>query len=136
VTDESTSRSEPVPGSDLYERLGGQPRLGPAVELFYRRVLEDPAVAGYFASVDLPRLIAHQKAFLTTVLGGPAVFTGRQLRTAHQPLSISDQAYDIVVDHLIGTLRDLGTAPELAVEVQERLEQFRAEVVKQPSGRP
>jgi hemoglobin len=122
--------------SSLYERLGGQATIGPAVEVFYRRVLADPDVAGYFSGVDMPRLIAHQKAFLSTVLGGPAVFTGRQLREAHRPFDITDRAYDVVVDHLIATLRDLGAAPGLTAAVQEQLERLRGDIVTPRSERP
>jgi hemoglobin len=136
VSEQRTQRGSAVSSAALYERLGGHAELGPAVEIFYRRVLDDAAVAGYFRGVDLPRLIAHQKAFLTTVLGGSSVFTGRQLRDVHQPLAITDEAFDAVVEHLIGTLRDLGTPAGLASEVQGELERFRVEVVRPRPARP
>jgi hemoglobin len=119
----------PDDSGSLYERLGGRETLEPAVDLFYRRLLDDWEVAGYFAGVDVERLVAHQKAFLTSVLGGPSMFSGRHLREAHAHLGITDRVYDVVLEHLLAALRDLGAAPELTVEVFARLEGFRGDVV-------
>jgi hemoglobin len=93
----------------LYERLGGSAAIDAATEVFYRKVLADPLLAGYFDDVDMDRQIAKQAAFLTMALGGPSAYTGRDLRTAHAPLDgIGDEHVDRVLEHLAQTLRELG----------------------------
>jgi truncated hemoglobin YjbI len=95
--------------STLYERLGGPAAIDAATELFYRKVLTDPLLAGYFDDVDMDRQIAKQAAFLTMALGGPNGYTGRDLRAAHAALDgISDEHVDRVIEHLAQTLRELG----------------------------
>ena len=118
----------------LYEEIGGAARLRTAVTLFYRRVLADPLLAPWFADVDLPRLRAHQQAFLTAALGGPDLFVGRDMAEAHAGLRITDRAFDQLVSHLAATLRDLGTAPAVVVRVCRRLEALRAPIVGHPGG--
>jgi len=113
----------------LYERVGGEHAVKPAVALFYQRVLEDPELSGYFEGIDMPRLRAHQRAFVTAALGGPELFVGRSLHDAHAGLRIDDRAFDAVVDHLVCALRDLGVDDETAAEVAERLEPMRSEIV-------
>jgi len=116
-------------GGSLYERVGGESAVKPAVALFYHRVLEDPELADYFRGVDMTRLRAHQRAFVTAALGGPELFVGRSLHDAHAGLRIDDRAFDAVVDHLVGALRDVGVDDEAAAEIAERLEPLRAEIV-------
>lgn len=100
--------SDPRP---LYDRLGGQPAINAATEIFYRKVLADPALAPYFDGVDMERQVAKQAAFLTMALGGPNHYTGRDLRAAHAHLpGLTDEHVDRVIGHLAQTLRELGVA--------------------------
>ncbi|NHC45322.1 group I truncated hemoglobin [Motilibacter aurantiacus] len=114
----------------LYDRLGGARGLATAVTVFYSRVAEDPLLAPWFADVDLRRLRAHQHAFLTSVVGGPDVFTGRSPAAAHAGLAVTGTAFDAIVEHLAATLRDLDLDPEAVADVVERVESLRGEVVE------
>jgi hemoglobin len=115
----------------LYERVGGDSAVAPAVALFYRRVQDDPVLAPYFAGVDMPRLQAHQRAFLAAALGGPELFAGRPIEVAHAGLQIDDLAFDAMVDQLICALRDLGLDVDTAAQVATELEHLRSKIVSQ-----
>src|SRR3954447_25671003 len=108
-TDEVTGcpPADPTGEPSLYERIGGDDIVRPAVRLFYQRMLADSLLSGYFTGVDIPRLRAHQRAFVSAALGGPRLFVGRPLEMAHRGLGIDDLAFDAMVDHLVGTFRDL-----------------------------
>lgn len=97
--------------ASLFDRIGGAPAVTAAAELFYRKVLADPTLSSYFDDVDLDRQVAKQAAFLTMALGGPAAYTGRDLRTAHAPLpGLTDRHVDLVIGYLAQTLSELGVA--------------------------
>jgi hemoglobin len=115
--------------SELYDTLGGDAGVTTAVEVFYARVTADPALAPYFAHVDLDRLRAHQRSFLRAALDGPDVFTGRPLAQAHAGLHITDEHFDGVVDHLASTLGDLGIDPASVALVRDRVDALRPQVV-------
>jgi hemoglobin len=102
--------------ASLYDRLGGAAAILATTEIFYRKVLADPALARYFDDVDMDRQAAKQAAFLTMALGGPVAYTGRDLRTAHAPLSgLTDGHVDRVIAHLADTLTELGVPePDVA----------------------
>ncbi|WP_203336181.1 group I truncated hemoglobin [Nocardioides limicola] len=114
---------------DNYQRLGGASAVMTAVSVFYQRVLHDPALAGYFAGVDMERLRAHQQAFLTHILGGPDHFTGRSVAAAHARLAISGDAFDRTVEHAVLALRDLGADEEILTEVRTRMDGLREQIV-------
>jgi truncated hemoglobin YjbI len=99
--------------TSIFDRIGGAPAVSAAAELFYRKVLADPALSGYFDDVDMEGQIAKQAAFLTMALGGPSNYTGRDLRSAHAPLAgLTDEHVDLVIGYLAETLTELGVASD------------------------
>jgi hemoglobin len=104
----------------LYERIGGAPAVEAAVDLFYRRVLSDPAISRFFDDTDMDAQRAKQKSFLTMAFGGPNGYTGKDLHTAHAKLvkqGLNDSHFDAVAKHLKATLEELGVKPNLVAEV-------------------
>ena len=104
----------------LFEKLGGEPAVDAAVDLFYRKVLNDGRVSRYFDDVDMDAQRAKQKSFLTMVFGGPNDYTGQDLRTAHKQLvddGLDDSDFDAVAVHLQNTLEELGVPAGLVNEV-------------------
>src|SRR6516165_12234042 len=111
-------RSDPM--TTLYERLGGAPAMEAAVDSFYRKVLTDDRISRFFEDVDMERQAAKQKAFLTMVTGGPANYTGQDMRRGHAHLvaqGLNDDHFDAVVELLAGTLAELGANPADIAEV-------------------
>ena len=104
----------------LYEKIGGQPAMDAAVDLFYRKVLNDDRVSRFFEDVDMDEQRAKQKSFLTMVFGGPNDYTGKDLREAHKSLvddGLDDSHFDAVAVHLQNTLEELGVPAKLVNQV-------------------
>lgn len=99
------------------------------MELFYDKVLADPELAGYFATVDMAGQRRHLALMLTVVLGGPNEYTGRGLAEAHQPLGIPVAHYAKVGEYLIATLTELGVPADVQDDVRAVLAQVQDQVV-------
>lgn len=112
-------------------RLGGADAFGLAVESFYRRVLRDPELQGYFAGIDLERLHHHQYAFLAMAVGGVNGYLGRTMAAAHAGLGITDEAFDRVLDHLVSTLAELGMDSSTILDIGSRLLPLRYDICEQ-----
>ncbi|MCC6698586.1 MAG: group 1 truncated hemoglobin [Candidatus Hydrogenedentes bacterium] len=118
--------------STLFEQLGGTGAVDAAVDVFYRRVLSDERIASFFDSVDMERQAAKQKAFLTMAFGGPNSYTGLDMRKAHAHLvkrGLGDVHFDAVLEHLGGSLRELGVAENLISQVITTAESTRSDVL-------
>jgi truncated hemoglobin YjbI len=116
--------------NSLYDRLGGALAVQAATELFYRKVLADPLLSGYFATVDMRRQLEMQEAFLTMAFGGPNHYTGRDLRSAHAALGgLEDKHVDAVIGHLADTLRELGVGDGDIAEAGAIAESVRGDVL-------
>ncbi len=116
----------------LYEKLGGEAAVNAAVEIFYKKVLEDHRINRFFENVDMARQIAKQKAFLTLAFGGPSDYDGKDMRAAHAKLvklGLDDSHFDAVMEHLGATLVELNVPEELISEAAAIAESTRVDVL-------
>lgn len=103
--------------ASLYHRLGGKAAIDAAVEAFYVKVLADKRVNHYFADVNMTKQRKKQKAFLSAAFGGPIPWTGKDMRTAHADLHLSEGDFNAIAENLKSTLEDLKIKKELIDEV-------------------
>jgi hemoglobin len=117
----------------LFEKLGGETAVNTAVDIFYDRLLADDRIKHFFSGTDMAKQRNHQKRFLTYAFGGSKQYDGKGMRTAHSRLvkekGLNDSHFDIVVEHLGGTLLGLGVAEDLVKEVARIAETVRNDVL-------
>jgi hemoglobin len=68
--------------------------------------------------------------FLCASMGGPAIYLGRDMKTLHQGMGISDADWEVLMQHAWKTLDDLGVAGPESKEVQSFLEGLKADIVE------
>lgn len=118
--------------SSLYEALGGEAAVDAAVDIFYRKVLQDERINKFFTDVDMDEQINKQKAFLTFAFGGPNKYSGLDMKAGHDHLvkrGLNDSHVDAVIELLGGTLKELGVADELIGQVAGIAESVRGQVL-------
>ncbi len=120
-------------GTSLYDRLGGEAAVMAAVDIFYAKVLADELTRPFFEGLEMSAQTKKQVAFMTRAFGGPSVYQGRDLRTAHADLvkkkGLSDVHFDAVAKHLDATLSELGVAREAIDEALAIVASTRSEVL-------
>jgi hemoglobin len=119
--------------ASLYERIGGEPAIMAAVNLFYAKVMEDSVTRPFFAGLDLKAQVQKQIAFMSRALGGPVAYQGRDLRAAHQKLvqeqGLGDAHFDAVAGHLKSTLEELGVDQGVIDEALGAIGSMRTDVL-------
>src|SRR3954470_4785263 len=97
----------PAAGGTLYHRLGGYDAIAAVTDDFLTRLLGDPKMQPYFENVDaagrkrIRQMIVDQ---LCAASGGPCIYAGAGMPTAHKDLQISDRAFDVAAQYLAETL--------------------------------
>ena len=115
----------------IFDQIGGAPAVEATVEIFYKKVLDDPSLVGYFERVDMAGLKEHQRAFVTAALGGPTLYGGKAMSEAHRGMGISGGDFDAVVGHLGETLTELGVPAETIGTIAGALSPLKPEIVGQ-----
>ena len=116
----------------LYELIGGKRTVWAATEAFYRRVLADRTLSPFFKRTDIPHLVARQSMFISMLLGGRIVYTGKDIAAAHEHAreqGLNDGHFDSFLEHFREALDEVGVPSDKVQEVLKLLEAKRNSVL-------
>lgn len=131
----------------LYDRLGGEEKIAAIVGDMTARVIADPRVnfertdvsKGVIGSVKewepTPEKVAlfkrHMIEFLTLASGGPAQYSGRDMREVHKGLRITNNEFDAMVGDIKASMDRVGVARREQRDLLAVVETTRKEIVEQ-----
>src|SRR4051794_1950709 len=91
----------------LYARLGGYDAIALVVDDFITRLATDKRFEKFFTGFSddsKKRLRQHILDQFCAAAGGPCVYTGREMRTSHKGLGITEADWDVAAKHLVAAL--------------------------------
>ena len=91
----------------LYARLGGYDAIALVVDDFITRLATDKRFEKFFTGFSddsKKRLRQHILDQFCAAAGGPCVYTGREMRTSHKGLGITEADWDAAAKHLVAAL--------------------------------
>ncbi len=123
--------------ASLFDRLGGKEAIDMVVNDFIDTVgsdqrIENPKVGERLGEIDIRRLkqlVAEQVCMAT---GGPCKYTGRDMKSSHAGLDITNDEFDYVVDDLVKTLNQYKVPEKEQQELLLLLAPMRADIVQAP----
>lgn len=91
-------------GKSLYERLGGRDAIVGVVDQFVTNITKDEKIAHFFANSD-PKVVRERLVEqICEVTGGPCKYTGKDMRTAHTGMKITEDDFNALVGDLVAAL--------------------------------
>jgi hemoglobin len=114
----------------LYERLGGKEAITAVVDDFVGRVAADKRINGFFARANVPRLKSMLVDQICEASGGPCKYTGRDMKTAHRGMGITNAAFDALVGDLVATLDKFNVGDREKKELLSVLGPMRSDIVE------
>jgi hemoglobin len=152
ATPGSTNKGARVEGKlALFDRLGGQPGISNIVADFLPRALQDPRVnwprkgvrrgnifggkneSGQWQATPQNAAVLHKHLveFLTLATGGPAQYSGKEMKSAHDGMRISNPEFDAAIGDLKASLDRLQIPNKEQKELLAIVESTRSQVVTQ-----
>jgi hemoglobin len=126
--------SEKAPSSSasasLYERLGGKDAIQAVVDDFMARIENDSRINGPFQLYDLKRMKREIVIMLCAASGGPCVYTGRDMHTAHAGMQLKDSDVNVIKEDLETSMKKFRVGKKEVDEVLGLMESFRKDVVE------
>lgn len=128
-----SSLAQQPPVKSLYQRLGGYDAIAAVVDDFIGRLIADPQLGRFFAghSTDskkrIRQLIVDQ---LCQVTGGPCVYPGRDMKTSHAGLGITEAEWQATVQHLVATLDKFKVPEKEKSEVLTAVSSLKGDIVE------
>ena len=114
ATETTQAAAPPAPVAaprSLYDRLGGEAAIKAVVDEFVANVGADSRINHFFAKTDLDKLKEHLVNQIGQASGGPQVYAGRDMKTAHAGMGVDGAAFDALVEDLVKAL-DKFSVPE------------------------
>jgi len=97
----------PQEKKSLYTRLGGYDAIALVVDDFITRLATDKRFERFFAGFSTDskkRLRQHILDQFCVATGGPCVYMGRDMKTTHTGLGITEADWDAAAKHLVAAL--------------------------------
>jgi hemoglobin len=119
----------------LYQRLGGYDAIAAVTDDFIGRLATDKQLGKFFAghSEDsLKKIRQHVIDQLCAATGGPCVYTGRDMKTTHKGLGITESDWNVAVGHLTATLDKFKVPAQEKSEVLGALGGLKKDIVEKP----
>src|SRR5438309_11899562 len=98
----NTAAQAPVASSTptLYKRLGGYDAIAAVTDDFIGRLASDKQLTRFFvghSEDSLKKIRQHLVDQLCAATGGPCVYTGRDMKTSHKGMGITESDWDAAV---------------------------------------
>ena len=95
------------PEKSLYERVGGYDVIAAVTDDLLQRVTKDPQIGDYWKGHSNDSLKRDRQLivdFLCESTGGPVIYRGRDMKTSHEGLGITESDWSVFIKHTVATL--------------------------------
>ena len=122
-----------TPQRSLYKRLGGYDAIAAVTDDFIARMAADKSLSRFFVghSKDslgrIRQLVVDQ---LCAATGGPCIYIGRDMKTAHQGMGITEADWSAAVGDLVATLDKFKVPEKEKNEVLGAISSFKKDIVE------
>ncbi|MFZ5574351.1 MAG: group 1 truncated hemoglobin [Pseudomonadota bacterium] len=123
------SSMQPAPQKSLYDRLGGKPAIQAVVDDFIGNVAADGRINGFFANTNIPRLNNMLVNQICEATGGPCKYTGRDMKTAHAGMGVTDAHFNALVENLVKSLDKFKVPAKEKNELLTALASMKGDIV-------
>ncbi|HEY6929297.1 MAG TPA: group 1 truncated hemoglobin [Thermoanaerobaculia bacterium] len=100
---QQTAQEKKASGPSLYKRLGGYDAIAAVTDEFIVRMAADKQLNRFLVGLSddskgrLRQRVVDLSCFAT---GGPCVYTGRDMKTSHKGMGITESDWNLAVKHL------------------------------------
>jgi hemoglobin len=119
--------------ASLYQRVGGYDMIAAVVDDFLGRFGTDPELAPFLGGVNASegaRVRQRFVDFACAQTGGPCLYLGRDMESAHEGLGIRAEHFDRVLGHMRAAIEANGVPDEVAGELVALFEAQRSAIVR------
>ena len=117
----------------LYERLGGYDAIAAVANDLLPRLMSDPQLGRFWENRGEDGINREKQLlidYLCSNAGGPLLYTGRDNKTSHRVMGISESDWEKFVDHLNATLDKFQLPQQERSDVIAFIESTKSDIVE------
>ena len=113
----------------LYDRLGGKDAITAVVDDFVNTAASDDKIKQFFANTEAPAFKAKLVDQICEATGGPCKYTGKDMKTAHTGMKITEDDFNAVVADLVKSLDKFNVPEKEKTELLTALAAMKGDIV-------
>ncbi|HMF27918.1 MAG TPA: group 1 truncated hemoglobin [Candidatus Cybelea sp.] len=116
----------------LYKQLGGYDAIAAVSADFIKRLASNPKLSRFFVGLnDEHKALVQQRVveFICFKTGGPCIYTGRDMKTAHAGLRITEDDWNAAIADFKATEAQFNIPPDLRAQLEAFLTQLKPDIV-------
>jgi len=135
VNDSSAAWGQSKTGKTLYDRLGRYDAIAAIADEYLKGVRGDPQFARFSGrgADSLTRARQLLKDQLCAITGGPCVYIGRDMATAHGGLAITESEWSSSMKYMAAALDKAKVAGSDRSEFLALIDSLRPQIVQKPA---
>ena len=130
----ASTSTEQASGPTLYQRLGGREAIKGVVDDFVANMVADPRVNSRFKGMQpaaVSKLQTNLADQICDATGGPCAYLGRDMKTTHKGMGITEAEWNATVENLVKALNKFKVPPKEQQELLSALSGMKKDIVGQ-----
>jgi hemoglobin len=116
----------------LYKRLGGYDAIAAVADVLIARLMADPQLGRFWKHRGEDGLRREKQLlidYLCASAGGPMLYVGRDMKTSHRGMGITDADWQVFMGHVLATMDQFKVPSREKSEVLAFVEGLKKDVV-------
>jgi len=129
----ASASSAPQEKKSLYQRLGGYDAIAAVTDDFITRLATDKELSRFFVGLNTEskkRVRQHVIDLLCATAGGPCLYLGQDMKTAHTGLGITERDWNRSVKALVQTLDKFNVGKQEKDELLTAISGLKKDIVQ------
>jgi hemoglobin len=129
------AQDAPATEKKLYHRIGGYDTIAGVVDDFLKQLQADPAFARFGQGRGQNSLMRGRQLVVDQICalsGGPCVYIGREMKTTHQGLAITQAEWESAGKKMAAALQKFKVSEPDQKEFAAMIEKLRPDIVEPP----
>jgi hemoglobin len=122
----------------LYKRLGGYDAIAALTDDFIGRLAADKRLSKFFTGLNdtsKARVRQHVVDLLCQSTGGPCIYLGQDMKTAHKGLNITEADWNAAVEDLTASFDKFNVGQQERSELVAKLATLKPDIVQGGQGK-
>lgn len=119
----------------LYQRLGGYDAIVAVLEGFLERMVACPQMGRFWLNRGADGVEREKQLlfdYICAAAGGPVRYDGRDMKTTHAGMGLSESDWEVTAGHLVATLEQFEVPEREKGDILDFISSQKADIVELP----
>lgn len=125
----ASSSANAVASDAVFQDFGGKPGISKVIDSFLEIWQADPRINNVLKDADVERLDSLLKEQFTQLTGGPAIYSGKDMKTVHESMGLRNADFNALAEDLQSAMEKNGVPSRAQNKLLAKLAPMEHDIV-------